>query len=595
MRIAYTGLTKEPEAPLCLLDGHLDNTAELSAMLGSLVHNSPEELLAAAWLRWGHDLPQRLRGDFALVIWDETRGQGLLARDQLGVRSLFLHDFQGSLCFASEVRHLLALLPSRPAPDHVSLAHWITMSNRPGSSTLYTGIRRLNPGAALLLNGQSAREVQYWSPQFTEPLSQAESQLVERTRAELKRAVVRRISPVGLTGVLMSGGLDSSAVAALAVDQAPGRIYAQSAVFPDHPGVDESALISELNVTLGIPGIMAGVRAGGMLASALESIAEWQMPLISWGDFWALPLLRAAADAGVRTTLGGDGGDELFGARTYLVADRIRTGHPRQALDLVRELPGAGDHPARREVARIFARVGLAGALPYRVHDRFQRSSARRSLPAWLTAPVTQALISDDDPLAWKRLDGPRWWAESAHTLTRGIEESGIFEHQRRRAASAGLQARHPLFDLDLVDFCLSLPPLASFDRHRSRPIFRAAMRGMLPDSVRLRPQKALFDSLIIDSLSGSDGANVRELLCDPGAELRAYVDQRAMERALFETPELDPRTPFQRMWQVWRLATAEYWLRAQRGGDELERLAERTSRARLAFEPTTNQAAKSG
>ena len=86
-----------------------------------------------------------MRGDFVLLIWDYQRCEGLLARDQLGVRSMFLHDASDSLCFASEVRYLLALLPRRPAPDPVSLAHWLTMSNRPGSATLFAGIRRLTP------------------------------------------------------------------------------------------------------------------------------------------------------------------------------------------------------------------------------------------------------------------------------------------------------------------------------------------------------------------------------------------------------------------------------------------------------------------
>ncbi len=112
-----------------------------------------------------------MRGDFALLVWDPERGEGMLARDQLGVRSLFLHDASGGLYFASEVRHLLALLPRRPAPDPVSVAHWITMGHRPGSATLYAGIRRLDPGATMLLDRDGVREQRYWAPRFSEPLT----------------------------------------------------------------------------------------------------------------------------------------------------------------------------------------------------------------------------------------------------------------------------------------------------------------------------------------------------------------------------------------------------------------------------------------
>jgi len=565
LRIAYSGPANDSREPLCLLDGYLDNALELSAALGILDGASSEELLAAGWRRWGRELLPRMRGDFALLIWDRGRGEGLIARDQLGVRSMFLHDTSEGLCFASEIRHLLALLPRRPAPDPVGVAHWVAMSNRPGSATLYTGIRRLNPGAMLLLDRQGIREQRYWEPRFIEPLTGSEQHVARQMRVALDCAVRRRIEPdEGSTGVLMSGGLDSASVAAVAATQAPGRVSAYSGVFPEHPAVDESVLIDELRRTLDLPGITAEVRAGGLLASALQATRAWEMPLLGWGDFWTLPLLRAAAAGGVRVTLGGDGGDELFAVRSYLLADRLRAGHPLQALDLAHELPGAGDRPARRKVARVMVDTALAGALPYRLHGILQRPFANRDAPSWLRVKATRDLLESDDPLAWKRLDGPRWWAGIAYGLTRGIEETGVFEHQRRRAASAGLQARHPLFDLDLVELGLRQPPLATFDRYRNRPVLRAGMAGLLPDAVRLRPGKAWFDSVIVDCLAGPDGVAVRRLLTDPGAELGAYVDRREVQRALFETDRQRSSSPFRWMWQVWRLLTAECWLRAQ-------------------------------
>lgn len=564
LQVAYSGPASGSHSPVCLLDGFLDNAAELSAALQVPAGQSPEELLAAGWRRWGRELLPRMRGDFALLIWDHERGEGLLARDQLGVRTMFLHDSSGELCFASEIRHLLALLPRRPAPDPASVAHWLAMSNRPGSATLYAGVRRLNPGAVLLLNRHGIREEPYWAPRFTEPLSAAEPQLAHAVRAALELSVQRRVASGGRTGVLMSGGLDSASVAAVAATQAPGRVTAYSGVFPEHPAVDESALIAELRAVLDLPGITAEVRAGGLLASAREAVATWQMPLLGWGDFWTLPLLRGAAAAGVQTTLGGDGGDELFGARTYLLADRLRSGHPFEAVGLARELPGAGDRPARREVAKMVANMAVAGALPYRVHDLLQRPFAGRDAPGWLRPDAVRQLVASDDPLAWKRLDGPRWWANIAHGLTRGIEETGVFEHQRRRAASAGLEARHPLFDLDLVELGLRQPPLATFDRYRNRPVLRAAMTGLLPDAVRLRPGKAWFDSVIVDCLAGPDGHAIRRLLTDPRAELGAYVDPLCIQRDLFDTDRARSSSPFRWLWQVWRLTTAECWLQAQ-------------------------------
>ncbi|HTU77810.1 MAG TPA: asparagine synthase-related protein [Solirubrobacteraceae bacterium] len=565
LRVAYTGPPPATGRPLCLLDGFLDNARELSAELGLSAQAAPEELLASGWLRWGAELLPRLRGDFALVVWDGERGEGLLARDQLGVRSLFLHESSGALAFAGEIRHLLAALARAPAPDPVGVAHWIAISGRPGAGTLYEGVRRLDPGTALMLGADGARERRYWAPRFVEPLELAHTQLVERLRSGIELGVARRLSPDGVTGVLMSGGLDSSAVAAVAAERAPeGTVAAYSAEFPDHPAVDESQLIEQLRGELGLGGVSAEVRAGGLVASAMEWTEQWRVPLTSWGEFWAGPLLRAASREGVRTVLGGDGGDELFGCRSYLLADRLRAGHPRQALALARALPGAGERPPRRALVRALAQLGLGGAMPAGPHRTLDRPAARRRLPRWLLAGAAEDVIASDEPLAWKRLDGPRWWAHDAWALTRGVEELGIFESHRRRAAQAGVHNRHPLFDLDLLELGLRQPPEATFDPDRDRPLLRASMAGLLPDVVRLRPVKALFDSLLVDSLAGSDGDAVRALLSAPRPELAAFVDMAEMRRTLLDRgPDAAP-SRFRWMYQVWRLVTAECWLRSQ-------------------------------
>jgi asparagine synthase (glutamine-hydrolysing) len=563
LRIAYSGPPIPLRSPICLLDGVLDNGDELRADLAIAGLSTDEELLAAGYLRWGRALPERLRGDFVLLLWDVERGEGLLARDQLGVQPFYLHESDGGVRFASEARHLIASLPRRPEPDRASVAHWIATSSRPGMATLWAGVRRLRPGGMLHLSRQGAGEEVYWAPRFEQPLDLPPDQLAGEVRVGLERSVRRRIAADSAAGVLMSGGLDSSAVAAICAKVGGGEIYACSATFPDNSDADESELIGELGQALGLPGIAAEVRPGGLLASALEHLEAWQMPLLGWGDFWTLALMRRAAAEGVGTMLDGDGGDELFGPRTYLLADRLRAGHPLEALRLALERPGGGPHVPRREIAKVFTAEALAGAVPYGLHDRRRKAAVTRTAPAWLRRRTAEDLIASDDPFAWKRLDGPRWWAHAAYGVTRGIEEAGVFEHQRRRAVLAGLRARHPILDLDLVRLALRQPPRATLDRRFSRPVLRESMAGLLPDSVRLRPGKARFETLIADCLSGADGAAAREILTSPDLELGAYVDPAAMRGALFDSDALRRHSPFHWMWQVWRLLTAELWLRS--------------------------------
>jgi asparagine synthase (glutamine-hydrolysing) len=569
LALAYTGPPAGASAPLCLLDGHLDNGQEIARELGldEAAGKGPgrvEELLAIGYRHWGTGLLQRMRGDFVLLVWDEGRGEGLLARDQLGVRPLFLRESGGVLRFAGEVRHLLDLLPSRLPPDRAGVAHWVAVSSRPGTETLYAGVRRLGSGEALAFGRRGARASRYWAPRFREPLSLPPEQLARRVRDELERSVRRRLSSDGLTGVLTSGGLDSASVAALSATFAQGRVRAFSGTFPEHAAADESELIGELTQSLGLGGMVASVRPGGLLASALEHLAAWRMPLLGWGDFWTLPLMRAAAEGGVETMLDGDGGDELFGPRSYLLADRLLAGHPAQAFALARQLPGAGANVRRRDELRMVARLALAGSAPYRLQSRLWGPVGRRQAPAWLRRSTVTELVDSDDPFAWKRLDGPRWWSNAAYGVAYGIEQVGVFEHQRRRAALAGLEARHPMLDLDLVELCLRQPPEETLDPRLSRPVLRSAMAGLVPDSIRLRPAKALFESLIVSCLTGPDAAAVRGVLTASDAELGGFVDLAKMRQALFETDVLLRAQPFRWMWHVWRLLNAELWLRAQ-------------------------------
>lgn len=496
--------------------------------------------------------------DDPVLMWDPERGEGSLTRDELGVRPLFFSERDGRLFFASELRDLLDLLPSTPAPDRDGVTHWIALSTRPGTGTLYEGVERLGPGEMLRFGPGGVSRSRYWEPRFEEPLELSPAEWAERVREGLRVAVERRLDPEEGTGVLLSGGLDSASIAAVGA----GSLSACSGTFPEHPQADEAELIAGLRGALGLGGLVAEVRPGGLLASVFEYTATWRAPLLGWGDFWTLPLLRAAAERGIGTMLGGDGGDEVFAPRAYVLADALRGGRPRRVLELARRLPGSGPHVGRRREAAMIASLALAGAMPPRPAG-WGLPWTDDGAPAWLRRAARRRLRRSDDPDGWKRLDGPRWWAFAAHGVSAGIEATGVFEHQRRRAAMAGLEARHPMLDLDLVELSLRQPPEQTLDPRFSRPVLREAMAGLLPDDVRLRPQKALFESLIVSAMRGPDAAGIEEILTAPDAEIGAYVDREQMVAALFGTEAVQKEDEFRWMWQVWRLLTAEVWLRS--------------------------------
>ena len=166
-------------------------------------------------------------------------------------------------------------------------------------------------------------------------------------------------------------------------------------------------------------------------------------------------------------------------------------------------------------------------------------------------------------------MSGPRWWAQLADSLTNGVAARGVHDHARRRAATAGLDARHPLLDAELLEFVLRLCRPSSASTHTAAvPMLRASMAGLVPDEVRLRPGKSYFDAPFYEAMAGHDRDAVRRILLDPGAELGAFVDLEVVRRDLLDVaPKQHPLGLRHWTASTWRLVTAEIWLLSQRGG----------------------------
>jgi asparagine synthase (glutamine-hydrolysing) len=566
---------------LCVLDGQLDELDALAEAAG-VASDDPETVLAAAYARWGEAALTRLRGDFALVLWDRPRRRGLLAVDQLGARGLVWHAGGGVLRFGSEVCDLLAALPRRPAPDPDAVALWIASAARRGEHTLYAGVRRLAPGGALRLTPDGWTRWRWWEPRWARPLTESPAELDARVGGALRRAVARRIPPGASAAVTMSGGLDSSAVAALGTRLRPGSVRAYAATFPDHPATDERALIELLARRLPVETATLRVGAAGLLDGALAALARWQLPPVGWGDFWGVPLMERARAEGATVMLGGDGGDELFGVRFHLMADRLRAGRPLAALALARQLPDGGAPPATRTLLRFLWREELRAALPRWLHERLRarRATDLRDVD-WLRPAAARAVAAARDPWAWKRRAGPRWWAYAADLLAEGPAALGLLEHLRLRARLTGLPARHPLLDVDLVELALRLPPADSFARAHDRVAIRRALAGVLPDEVRLPERKARFNDLVADCLMGADRPLVERVLRDQRAEVHAWVAPATLRTRLLDAPlERHPVHPFVGAQELWRLVTVELWLRAQADPELPARLRERRAAA---------------
>ena len=546
---AYTAAGLSPETT-CALEGRVEGIRALAVEVGD---GADADVLAQAFTRLGDDLLTRIGGTFALLVWSDARHEGLLATDPLGSRSVFLCETGGSLLFATELRDLLDRLPSAAPPSEASVARWLAYGALDPDETLYDGIRRLPGGCCLLLRDGRWEQRRYWTPRYEGIDRVGLDEAAEEVLAGVRAAVARRCEG-RRAAVLLSGGLDSGAVAATAREHA-ASLRAYSAVFPGDPDADEARLIELATTTLRIPSTTQPHAADGVLQASAEHVAEWRLPAASPNLFFQTGLLVGARDDGAEVVLDGQGGDELFGAAPFLLADRVRRGRRGEARRLAHDLAGDDEKLA----GRLYRRYGLRGASPAALVTLRRR--LRRAAPHhWLTSHASAAARTE--PGSTTRLDGPRWWADEADRLTRGRERAGVHDHLRRKLAAAGLEGGHPLLDdLPLVGLVLRLPPALAFDPELDRPLLRRAVRGLLPDEIRLRPTKSYFDSLVVESLSGPERPQLTGLLGSPQAEIRRYVTEARL-RDIVEGPTARER-PFDWAWNSWRVASTELWLRS--------------------------------
>ena len=553
LRAGAAPMPASPPAPV-LLDGYLTNLDDLAPGDGHWTTR-----LHGLWLREGDEVISALRGAFALLLWDPVRERAVLARDAVGIRAVLLHQMSTRTTFATDLKPLLKLLPRRPAVDELTVARWLAGEEDFGASTLHVGVTRLPPGCLLRFEQSGVTTHRYFTVVRRSPHTGTADELAQELRAQLAAAVVRTTGPPDETAVLLSGGLDSTTIVGVGA-RAGLRLRTYSAVFPEHPEVDESPWIGDVVRAHSLEHRSLEVRNGSVLRGALTYLLRWQAPTLGTSSFYKDMLLSGPVADGVEVVLDGEGGDELFGVRPYAIADALTAGKVAFAWRLTTAFPAIGPQAPLRLRAKLLLRYGLAGALP--------AALTRESLPdrhllsrRWRRAAAVAHATSP-----WKLRGGSRDLAHTEHLLYGSADGQGVAEHFARLARSGGVMERHPLADQDLVDWVVRLPPQFTFSAGATRPLLRMAMQGTTPASVLERARKSPFDQVRIRSLTGPDLPLVRALL-GPDALLGAWLAPGVLER-MTHGPTVSLAAP---LWsqQAFDLAVLEAWLRFQ-GDPEL-------------------------
>ena len=286
--------------------------------------------------------------------------------------------------------------------------------------------------------------------------------------------------------------------------------------------------------------------------------------------------LTEAAREGAEVVLDGQNGDETLGFSKFLIADRLRQGRFMSARDLIGRWP-LGRPLSRAEKTWILKEIGLKGVVPYRV-GRVVRARLNRNndyaAPQWLHPTLRRQFADLEDNWAWKTTgSGPLWWRHFAELVIEGPHSDLRMDYLRHRATAAGVRNESPLYDVDLIEYCLRLPPELAYDAQFNRPLAREAVRGILPEGVRLQEQKAVFSPFCLNMLTGADFRAIERLIIAPNPELGAYVDMDWV-RNYWHTKR--PGAGESSMgWGslMWNLAAVEIWLRSHADPDFIDEM----------------------
>jgi asparagine synthase (glutamine-hydrolysing) len=518
-----------PERDLWLsYNGEIYNYRELKVELEGLGHSfrshSDTEVVLAAYRQWGGDFVKRLDGMFALALHDVRTGQVILARDRAGEKPLFYRLHEGELRFASELKGLFADPTFPRVVDLDAFDCYLALGYVPGERCLLQGVNKLPPGHALVLNLASGKATvgRYWEVPAFDPSGTADEQeLVDELEKVLEGAVRRQLVADVPVGLLLSGGVDSSLITALAV-RGGGKLKTYTVGMKEYSAYDETEHAALIANHFGTDHTV--LEAGEVHPDLLQKLArQYDEPII---DSSMIPtyLVSREIRQHCKVAIGGDGGDELFGG--YMSASYMA--RLQQMLSLIPLWP------------RRLAAAGATHVLPIgfrgRALIRTAATDVRKGLP-----PVIQF-----EQLGRRRLLGKGWGtvaegirSERTPNERNAVERMTRFDFANymaedilvkvdRASMLTSLEVRAPFLDRSVIEFAYRKVPTSLKATPQARKlILRRLSEKILPPGFNSARKQGFTIPLDRWLRAGPWREHFREVLLDPSSTFaRSEVEQ---------------------------------------------------------------------
>ena len=551
---------------MAVCNGEIDNHRELRAFLAArgrtVAQATDVAVLPALYLELGEAFVERLAGAYALAVWDPRQRRLLLARDRTGERPLFYRFEHGIVRFASLVAALAAGLPEPPRLDGPALRRYLQLGYFPAPDSPFAGLRKLAPGERVVIDAGGPRQVRHW--RWRSAASSGIRPTPDGFDAVFRNAV-RRQSEVDVPiGLFLSGGVDSSLIAAVAKSLRPEQPLTAYSLRFSEDSYDEGRFAARVAEALALRHVPVWVKPDqmpGLLAELIETSGE---PLAdpAWAPT-ALLARRAAED--IRLALSGEGGDELFGGYPTYLGVQLAEHYARLPAPLrtlirrgVERLP-----PSDRKVTFSFLLkrfVQGAGLDDLARHLQWTSSVPADVLERLGLRPEPPDFPQDpgQDPL--DRLQ--------QYDLERSLAE-GLLTKADRACMLSALELRAPFLDSEVLDFTAALPREARVRGTRTKVFLKEYALRYLPREIVHRKKRGLSVPL---------AAWLRGPLRDwaeaalAGQELAQIgVDPRGVRR-LFDEHRLRAADHGRALWALIVLSEWLRWADRSRSGQPLSR-----------------------
>lgn len=512
------------------------------------------EVLLHAFAEWGPASFARLNGMFAFALWDRERQELWLVRDRFGIKPLYYARVDGELGFASEIKSLLEWQPSLRQPDPAALHEYLWFGNALGTRTMFARIHELEPGHSMRCTAGGQTITPYWRIEDVARVSATESEACDEIRDRLRLAVRGQLVADVPVGIMLSGGIDSSAITAFASEAASSlRTYSVGFDFMTGPTeLSKARRVAEHFRTEHHEVMIRGAETRDVIEALVDAHDE------PFGDAANIPLflVSRAVRADVKVVLQGDGGDEIFaGYRRYAMVSRYPDWPTVAgvALGASRPLPQHRRVLQARRMLRVLAERDLGRRMAL-----YLTMESPLDPPTSIVAPAWRRRLTATDPFARYTVCQRRFAGETPLQMLRYTDCAVILpdtflEKVDRSTMANGLEVRVPFLDALLADYALGLPAEMVIRGGETKWLLKRALRGVVPDFVLDAPKMG-FGVPYAAWLATDLHEYMRTVLTDPIIRDWGFFDAVRLERCMREHREGRGRHGFL-LWKALHLA----------------------------------------